>query len=77
MNNAEFASNWELSVMRAVNFLGIMMKNGEVDPLLFSAKGYGEFQPIEIIIRRKVEVKIDVLKYLFNHSFYKTAQNYE
>lgn len=46
MNNAEFESNWELSVMRAVNFLGIMMKNGEVDPLLFSAKGYGEFQPI-------------------------------
>lgn len=46
MNNAEFSSNWELSVMRAVNFLKLMMNNGEVDPLLFSAKGYGEFHPI-------------------------------
>lgn len=46
MNNSEFSSNWELSVMRAVNFLKIMVKNDEVDPLLFSAKGYGEFRPI-------------------------------
>lgn len=47
MNSAEFGSNWELSVMRAVNFLKVMMNNEEVDPLLFSAKGYGEYQPIE------------------------------
>ncbi|WP_342514469.1 flagellar motor protein MotB [Sporosarcina sp. FSL K6-1522] len=46
-NNNEYASNWELSVMRAVNFLKIIVKNDEIDPLLFSAKGYGEFQPIE------------------------------
>ena len=77
MNTAEFASNWELSVMRAVNFLKIMMKNEEIDPLLFSAKGYGEFQPIETMLQRKVEVKIVVLKYLFNHSCFKMAYNYE
>lgn len=47
MNNREYGSNWELSVMRAVNFLKLMMKNEEINPLLFSAKGYGEFQPIE------------------------------
>ena len=47
MNTSEFSSNWELSVMRAVNFLKIIVKNEEVDPLLFSAKGYGEFHPIE------------------------------
>lgn len=46
MNNAEFGSNWELSVMRAVNFLKLMVRNVDVDPLLFSAKGYGEYQPI-------------------------------
>ena len=46
MNNAEFPSNWELSVMRAVNFLKIIVENEEIDPLLFSAKGYGEYQPI-------------------------------
>ncbi len=46
IQNAEFASNWELSVMRAVNFLKIIVDKEEIDPLLFSAKGYGEFQPI-------------------------------
>lgn len=46
MNNAEFSSNWELSVMRAVNFLKILIDSGKVDPLLFSAKGYGEYHPI-------------------------------
>lgn len=46
MNSAEYASNWELSVSRAVNFLKIIVKNGEINPLLFSAKGYGEFHPI-------------------------------
>ncbi|MHA6260274.1 flagellar motor protein MotB [Sporosarcina sp. CAU 1771] len=47
MNNDEFASNWELSVMRAVNFLKKIVGNEEIDPLVFSAKGYGEFKPIE------------------------------
>lgn len=46
INSPQYSSNWELSVMRAVNFLKLMIKNDEVDPLLFSAKGYGEFQPI-------------------------------
>ena len=47
MNNEEFASNWELSVMRAVNFMKIMMdSNASLDPMYFSAKGYGEFKPI-------------------------------
>ena len=46
IRNSQFASNWELSVMRGVNFLKSIVNNGELDPLLFSAKGYGEFQPI-------------------------------
>ncbi|AYC30250.1 flagellar motor protein MotB [Paenisporosarcina cavernae] len=46
MNTPQFASNWELSVSRAVNFLKMIVKNPELDPLLFSAKGYGEFKPI-------------------------------
>ncbi|KAA0942138.1 flagellar motor protein MotB [Sporosarcina sp. ANT_H38] len=47
IKNAQFQSNWELSVMRAVNFLKSIVKNEEINPLLFSAKGYGEFQPLE------------------------------
>lgn len=47
MNNEEFGSNWELSVMRAVNFMKIIMENNsKLDPKYFSAKGYGEFNPI-------------------------------
>lgn len=46
IHNAAFTSNWELSVMRAVNFLKLVVQNNEVDPQLFSAKGYGEHHPI-------------------------------
>lgn len=46
IKNARFDSNWELSVMRAVNFMKIMLENQNLNPALFSAKGYGEFQPI-------------------------------
>lgn len=46
MNNDEFSSNWELSVMRAVNFMGVLLENDNLDPECFSAKGFGEHQPI-------------------------------
>ena len=42
----EYSSNWELSVMRAVNFLKIIVENEKLDPVNFSAKGYGEYRPI-------------------------------
>ncbi len=68
MNSTEFKSNWELSVMRAVNFLKIIVKDDQIDPLLFSAKGYGEFQPIAMndtpegrAQNRRVEVLIQPL----------------
>ncbi|UOR10535.1 flagellar motor protein MotB [Halobacillus amylolyticus] len=46
INNSEFQSNWELSVMRAVNFMSLLLNNDRLDPLLFSAKGYGEHRPV-------------------------------
>ncbi|GGB35730.1 motility protein B [Lentibacillus populi] len=46
INNSEFRSNWELSVMRAVNFMSLILKNNSLDPTMFSAKGFGEHQPI-------------------------------
>jgi chemotaxis protein MotB len=46
IHNAKFASNWELSVMRAVNFMKLLLENPKLDPRLFSAKGYGEFKPV-------------------------------
>ncbi|MGF3104347.1 flagellar motor protein MotB [Rossellomorea sp. DUT-2] len=46
ISNAEYDSNWELSVMRAVNFMKIILDNPKLDPQWFSAKGFGEFVPI-------------------------------
>ncbi|WP_047980871.1 flagellar motor protein MotB [Ornithinibacillus contaminans] len=46
MNNSQFGSNWELSVMRAVNFMNLVLENEDLDPTTFSAKGFGEFKPL-------------------------------
>ena len=44
--NADFSTNWELSVMRAVHFMEIVLENPDLDPRDFSAKGFGEFEPV-------------------------------
>lgn len=46
IRTARYESNWELSVMRAVEFMKIVLKNEQLDPRWFSAKGFGEFQPV-------------------------------
>lgn len=46
IHNSEYESNWELSVMRAINFLKVLLENENLQPELFTTKGYGEFQPI-------------------------------
>ncbi|MDA7026220.1 flagellar motor protein MotB [Bacillus sp. CLL-7-23] len=46
IRNSEFKSNWHLSVMRAVNFMGLLIENPKLDAKTFSAKGYGEYKPI-------------------------------
>lgn len=46
ISTVRYASNWDLSVMRAVNFMKILLENEQLDPEWFSAKGYGEFKPI-------------------------------
>lgn len=64
IGSSEFASNWELSVMRAVNFLKKIVENEEINPLLFSAKGYGEYQPVasnDTIEGRSKNRRVEVL----------------
>lgn len=46
INNREFRSNWDLSAMRAVRFMDIMLENSDVSPARFSAVGYGEHHPV-------------------------------
>ncbi|MBM7600945.1 chemotaxis protein MotB [Virgibacillus halotolerans] len=74
MHNFEFASNWELSITRALNFMGFILENGDLNPTKFSAKGFGEYQPIvpntseknraknrrvEVLILPNYEIKTD------------------
>lgn len=47
INTSEFASNWELSSKRAINFMKILLQNPVFDPKNFSAIGYGEYRPVE------------------------------
>ena len=46
IRNVEFESNWELSVMRAINFMKLLLENDKLDPSLFSANGFGEYKPM-------------------------------
>ncbi|KAB7672520.1 flagellar motor protein MotB [Bacillus sp. B1-b2] len=46
IHNSQYSSNWELSVTRALNFMKLLLENNELDPRAFSAKGFGEYQPI-------------------------------
>lgn len=46
INNSDFDSNWHLSVMRAVNFMKILIDNDKLDAKAFSAKGFGEYKPV-------------------------------
>jgi len=46
ISTAAFRSNWHLSVSRAVNFMENMLRNPGFDPRFFSARGYGEYDPI-------------------------------
>ncbi|MCR3922091.1 MAG: OmpA family protein [Firmicutes bacterium] len=46
INTLQFASNWELSVTRAVVVVRYLVEIKQLDPLRFAATGLGEFHPI-------------------------------
>ncbi len=46
IKNFKYESNWDLSVMRSVNFMKLLLENKDLDPEMFSAKGHGEFKPV-------------------------------
>lgn len=47
IHNSRFETNWDLSSARALNFMKILIKDGNLDPRRFSAIGYGEYRPVE------------------------------
>jgi chemotaxis protein MotB len=65
INTPQFRSNWDLSVMRAVNFMKILLENDNLEPSRFSSTGYGEYSPVASneteegrAMNRRVEVLI-------------------
>ncbi|MFA9420247.1 MAG: OmpA family protein [Gammaproteobacteria bacterium] len=44
-NNPRYASNWELSSMRALAALNYFQQNSQVDPNRLKLVGYGEYRP--------------------------------
>ena len=46
INTSKYPSNWYLSLQRAANFLGAMLENTNLNPSYFSARGYGEYNPV-------------------------------
>jgi Flagellar motor protein len=64
INTARFPSNWELSAMRALNFMKILLES-DISPERVSSVGYGEYRPIASndtvegrAANRRVEVSI-------------------
>ena len=47
IRTAQYASNWNLSLDRASNFLAAMIDGSELDPRTFSAVGHGEMDPVD------------------------------
>jgi len=46
MRSKKFRDNWELSTERALAVLGYLLEDTNLNPVRFSAAGYGEFKPL-------------------------------
>ncbi len=46
IRTARFPSNWELSAIRATNVVRFFAEKCNLDPIRFSAMGFGEFHPL-------------------------------
>ncbi len=43
--NQKYRSNWDLSVMRAINVMTFLVEKGNLQPERFSVQGYGQYSP--------------------------------
>lgn len=45
IQSGKFRSNWDLSVIRAINVMNFLVDQGNLSPKRFSVQGYGEYAP--------------------------------
>ena len=45
IENAQYASNWDLSVARATRVVRFLIDEAGIDPMRLSAAGYADFRP--------------------------------
>ncbi|MDR1573664.1 MAG: OmpA family protein [Clostridiales Family XIII bacterium] len=63
-NSARYPDNWYLSFARAVNFLAVLLEDGDLSAEHFSARGYGELRPIasnDTAEGRKLNRRVELL----------------
>jgi chemotaxis protein MotB len=46
IHTTQFATNWELSTVRATTIARLLLEHGAIDPASLSAAGYAEFHPV-------------------------------
>ncbi|WP_025028944.1 flagellar motor protein MotB [Caldalkalibacillus mannanilyticus] len=46
ISTSQFRDNWDLSSVRSLNFMKILLQNSKLEPHRFSATGYGEYRPV-------------------------------
>ena len=64
IKNSEFASNWQLSAIRATNVTELLISNVGIAPAKISAVGYGEYRPIAsnaIEVGRAKNRRVDII----------------
>lgn len=64
MRSKRFRDNWELSTERALAVLGYLLENTDLNPVRFSAAGYGEYRPLvsnETKENRALNRRVDIV----------------
>jgi len=64
MRSKKFRDNWELSTERALAVLGYLLEDTDLNPVRFSAAGYGEYKPLvsnETKENRALNRRVDIV----------------
>ncbi|HNX22628.1 MAG TPA: OmpA family protein [Spirochaetota bacterium] len=64
MRSKKFRDNWELSTERALAVLGYLLEDSNLNPVRFSAAGYGEYKPLvsnETKENRALNRRVDIV----------------